>query len=261
MTMLASLSDGTIPKFVVLEPQAKKTGWFKPSSWFNDQITVYFLDPITFQKPPKNAGIVIKQQKKEVALWLNKAKPYLQISLTVLKGCAIASKLAGVPVDGFVGSIVDFVDRQLEAVGSLADAAMDAAEEMASTAQAAAAGLTADPHKAEALLDEAQGHLGEQVTAYAERTLASFKDKAAPAECERMSDELQMHVQQSAKCLKQVLDRAHGDGWIKETGLIKVRDQEAEDGGALFEWVLETTMNRTKMANGKPRFTTRGVKE
>ena len=85
-----------------------------PSRWFDQDMTIFFVDPVSLTIAPTNEsqGFKLRLSKENLVA----ALPYLKLSLTLLKVSAVAGCLGGIPSPEISSWAGDYVTAQIEAL-------------------------------------------------------------------------------------------------------------------------------------------------
>ena len=218
--MLSTILSGVeklMPKLICFVPSKQGQNrtllrtLMEPTSWLNQKVLLYFVDPITLSVAPTNNG-----DGFEIAFpkeWVARAMPYMKVVCTALKVAAIAGRLTGIPIPDIGGMTTEFLDSQLTMLGGLKDEATQFL--IGQTKNAALAG---------SLLKDLDSHC--------QSMLQSAADGIKPVGGNSLDQNLQECIEKSAMELKTLLDDKFPN-WADKSGLEMVT---ANDGST--EWVL-----------------------
>jgi hypothetical protein len=173
-----------------------------PKEWFNKEVILFFVDPISLTLAKTNGGDGFKLMY--VKDWVAGAMPYVKFGLTILKAAAIAGRLSGIPIPDIAGMATQFFDAQIGALSN----------------------LTEDPKLATSLLEEVDNHCQDMFKSIAEGIVPKDRNKLA--------ESLKEPLQKSAKELSRLLVDAGYPDWKRDCGLISVTSTKH----CTTEWVL-----------------------
>ncbi|KAG1677851.1 hypothetical protein FOA52_008615 [Chlamydomonas sp. UWO 241] len=123
--MLSSIltQDRAVPSLMFFLPggagykgRARWTLAMRPSEWLQQEVRVFFVDPVSMEWDEKS-GLTLIFTKE----WVMDAMPYIKVGLVALKIAAAAGRLAGFPIPDFVDNIGQIVDEQEGALGMLVE--------------------------------------------------------------------------------------------------------------------------------------------